>query len=174
MLDNSLVNLYQNKSTIELLAIAQNYDDGYTKDAIEAANYLLQGRYEKEAALGESWKDELNRLTELAKRCSLCGQKDVVYSEKIKFCTEEESKIDIKSSIPGLIAYFTIGVGYTINKKNYEYIETEFKLCQDCLSSHSNPNNNKISLSWEDYYSHPMYQYYHLLGLKRLIMGMNS
>lgn len=165
MSKEELIHRYEDKSDIELLLIARNYDGGYTDDAIDAATSLVLSRMGS-ADLQELWDKELSRLEDLDKRCSLCGAEDIAYSEEFYLCGQE--KTDIAKSIPGLIALFAVGIGYT--RKNLSYVKLEFKLCSRCLSERTKGSDakSKPRISWEEYYQHPLRKLYMALGYQEL------
>jgi hypothetical protein len=165
MSKEELIHRYGDKSDIELLLIARNYDGGYTDDAVDAATSLVLSRMGS-ADLQELWDKELNRLEDLDKKCSLCHAKDVAYSEEFYLCGQE--KTDIAKSIPGLIAYAAIGIGYT--RKKLSYVTLQFKLCSQCLSDRTNASDatSKPRINWEEYYEHPLCKLYMALGYDEL------
>jgi ribosomal protein S14 len=169
MLKEELIRQYENKSNIELLFIASNYDDGYTDEAIGAAMSLLLSRTGN-ADLQELWSEELGRLEHLDKKCSLCQREDIAYSEKFYLCGQEKRKMDIAKSLPGLLLFAAIGIGYTQHKISYSYVTLEFKLCSQCFSDRINALDTKSNpkISWEEYYKHPLCKLYMALGFNEL------
>jgi hypothetical protein len=161
-----LVQQYKNKSDIELLFVANNYDSGYTSEAIDAAKQVLIEKYNGSLDFISSWDKEIHRLLDLDKKCSLCSCEIIVYSENINFCTEDE--IDVKKSVPGIIALMAFGIGYTSHK--LKYVTVEFKLCKDCLTKRLNSKkNSKVpEIQWEEYYQHPLYRMYSLFGFTEI------
>ena len=55
---------YENKSNIELLLIATNYDGGDIQDAIDTATSILLSRFKHTTNLEIIWDEEINRLSE--------------------------------------------------------------------------------------------------------------
>jgi hypothetical protein len=162
----NLIQQYQSKSDIELLFTANNYDKGYTSDAIEAAKYVLKFRHNTDIIPEKAWHAEIQRLKDLDIKCCLCSSDDVEYKEKIFFCAEEN--LNIGKSVPGVIALLAFGIGYTSH--NYQYVEAEFKLCSRCIANHKNKSENVAipKIEWEEYYKHPLYELYRLFGFNEI------
>jgi hypothetical protein len=165
MLSEELIRQYEDKSNIELLLIASNYDDGYSDEAVRTATSLLLSRTGK-ADLQALWCEELNSLEDLDKKCSLCYRKDVDYTEKFYLCSQE--RIDITKSLPGLLSLAAIGIGYT--KHKFSYVTLEFKLCSQCIFDRTNVSDTKSKpkIGWDEYYKHPLCKLYMALGFEEL------
>ncbi|MBN1190948.1 MAG: hypothetical protein JXA46_14430 [Dehalococcoidales bacterium] len=146
--------------------ISNNYDSGYTAEAIEAAKQILIEKYGGLTDFVSIWDKEIQKLLELDKKCSLCSCEKIVYSEKIYFCAEDE--IDVKKSVPGVIALVAFGIGYT--KHKIQYKADEFKLCNNCLNTHLTARKDCTvpEIQWEEYYKHPLYQMYSLFGFREI------
>jgi hypothetical protein len=170
MIDRELALQYQNKHNIELLFIAQNYDGGYTNNAIEAAKSILKDRYKEEVDLGDAWKQEIQILSDLAKRCSLCHGENVVYSKKILFYSDKDVRIDVKGLLiwGDFLSLASLSPHFKLTHKGYEYIPHEFKLCHACLSKQT-MKKGRPDIKLEDYYKHPLFPYYKLLGYNEII-----
>jgi len=157
---------YENKSNIELLLIATNYDGGYVRDAVDTAFSVLLSRYKHTTNLEKIWNEEIGRLCELAEKCSVCQNPDVVYTEDFYLCSE--ARIDTIGSIPGIIALAAVGFGYA--KEKYAAIKVEFRLCKQCLAQRTNTKKHgtEVSISWEEYNKHPLCSLYKPLGFTEI------
>ena len=165
MIEEELIRQYESKSNIELLFIASNYINDFTEEAVNAATSLLRSRTGN-ANLREIWSEELKRLKDLDKKCSLCHKKDIVYSENFYLCSQE--KMDVAKSLPGFLGLVTIGIGYAQHKFNY--VTLEFKLCAQCLFDRTNAldTKNKPKITWDEYYKHHLCKLYMVLGFEEL------
>lgn len=152
------VQQYKDKSNLELVLIAENYDQGYTGEAVKAATRVLLSRYVGTTNLETIFQKEFSQLLELSEKCSICQNSDVVYSEDFYLCTV--SQLDIPRSIPGILASTLIGFGYT--KEKYNAIKLEFRLCSDCLEKRKSTDTEIVGL--QDYYRHPLYNLYRHFG----------
>jgi hypothetical protein len=165
--DEYLRNLYEQKSSIELLLIATNQDGGYTNEAVETARSLIFSRYRGISDLEEAWRHEIQRLSKLADGCSLCQDPKVAYSKEFYLCTPKE--VDILPSIPGFLTQFAFGIGY--RRYKYRYVTLEFKLCQRCLAGRTRikrSGQKELKMSNEDYYLHPLVSVFYHFGYTEL------
>ncbi|MFC1995595.1 hypothetical protein ACFLVM_01800 [Chloroflexota bacterium] len=166
MVTGELLLIYQNKSNLELLLTAENYDNGYTDDAINTALLVLLSRFKDTTNIEQIREKEMARLSELAELCSICHNSDVVDTSDFYVCSE--GRTDVVKSIPGLVALAIVGFGYT--KEKYNAVELEFRLCPQCLNDRSKykKQGTKVIISWEDYHVHPLYAFYMLQGFTEI------
>jgi hypothetical protein len=164
----------QNESVFKLMLIASNFDGGYTEEAVEQANLrLTYSNGNKEIDLKAKWELETKRLIEKDRRCSICGNRSVEYSQDIYFCTEEvrdideEGEIELPDFIPEIYSESRIGTEYTHKKAGFMYIKGTFKVCHDCLVSPKYQKNGELEIGGK-LIEHPMYKYYAALGFDRI------
>jgi hypothetical protein len=155
MSTEEFVGQYGGKSNVALLLIASNDDHGYSSDAVQAAMSILSSRMGS-ADIQKLWSQELSRLEDLSERCILC------HNEKVA---------NIADSVPGLLALAVVGIGYT--RKKYSFRPLDFNLCPRCLSTRGKPSHEggKPKILWEDYYRHPLCEFYMSQGFSELRYG---
>jgi len=169
-MNNALFDLYQNEPNLKLLLIASDWDGSVPPEAVTVAESILCLRYNvQKLNLNTAWDEETWKSLDLDTKCSLCHNPDVEYSKYVYFCTPEESQINLKESIPGIISLVTVGIGYKNGKVSYRYVTGNFKLCRNCFISHHGLKNNGTPIIDEtEYCQHPLYQYYSLIGFREI------
>lgn len=156
MSQEGLQSLYRGKSNTELLLIATNYDGGWRSDAMETATTELLSRYKHVVSLEQVWDEEMKRISELAAKCSLCQNPEVVYSEDFSLCRTPD--LDGKVVRADIELFPELGA---LSEKPGCF-QLRFRLCPECLAQRTHRRRARISL--EDYYAHPMRDFLKSLG----------
>ncbi len=156
MNQEGLQSLYREKSNTELLLIATNYDGGWRSDAVETATTELLSRYRHVVSLEQVWDEEMKRISELAARCSLCQNPEVVYSEDFSLCrTPDLDGREVRADIELMPELGTLS-------EKPGCFKLQFRLCPECLAQRTHSRGVRISL--QDYYTHPMGDFLRSLG----------
>jgi len=166
--------LYENKSNIELLLIAMNYDGGCTDDAVEVANSLLSSRYKCIVNPQLKFGEEVARLQKLSQACSVCQNPSVVSSRGFSLCKEPRMPEigELFASTCGATLAEAVGVGFKLERD--DCVDLKFRLCQRCLVERTQKTgscNERVIIGWEDYYAHPLCELFLVLGYTELCMS---
>ena len=161
---------FANKTTIELIVIAENLSDDYTPEAHQVAKSLLAERCGSSIQIQEIWQSEIKRLTDLCEKCNVCHRPDKIsYSMPFYFCksTPLSVKLDWTSSAASLITLPILGLGRLATKHEYQVVELTLNLCNDCQQERTKRFFG-VCLNESDYYRHPLRELYDAFRVHRI------
>jgi len=171
MVEFDLKAKFADKTTIELLLIAENQGGEYTLKACQMARTLLAERWGVSMQLRDIWQQEIERLSSLSKRCHLCGSDEVSYNRQFFFCKPEGTKVEWLSLIGNVITLPLLGVGGISLKNQYQCVKLTLNLCSQCKKKRAKKSlfgGVEVCLYVRDYYQHPLYELYGALGFTEL------
>ena len=114
---------YADKSNIELLLIAMDDSSHWTSSAINAATSILLSRCKHTTNIQQIWSEEIDRLFDLAQRCSVCQSPEIAYTGKFYLCSIGTP--DATLSTIGIASALAFGIGLLSEK--YSAVEIEFR-----------------------------------------------
>lgn len=167
---------FAHKANVELIFIAKDEANEYTREAREAAEALLKRRLDAYISPEDAWNQELNRLSDLTSKCHICGADEVSYVAPFFLCKPRGTKVNWLQSAIGAAMLVGLGAGYIRTRKEYEVIELTLNLCGECERNRTKKSwfgKNLVRLGREDYYSHPFAELHGLTGFTEIAFKEN-
>jgi hypothetical protein len=162
----------QHASIFTRILIASNFDNEFSPESVKLARLLLSSRsFRGSLDFKRIWQEEARAAASQARKCSICANPEIEYSEDMYFCTEEnedEGEIELPDFIPGIISECQVGRENVCEKRGYWYAKGKFHLCHNCFMSHQKNKQDCLRISIQEYYGHPMYEYYYALGFTKI------
>lgn len=168
---------FAEKTVLELCIIAES--DEYTQQARQTAKTLLVEQLGRAMPIHDVWAQELERLDNLSQKCHLCGNGEVNYtSPPFFFCKPKAKNLErlVGTALPtlaGVAGHLAAGaiLRRAIYAKEEKVVKLTLNLCSECKKRRTKKRpfrKAEVSLSLEDYYSHPLYELYGPLGFTEL------
>jgi hypothetical protein len=163
------------ESILKKIIIASNFDGDYDPFAVKNARlFLTSPDDQKEPDLKSLWAEETENIQAMDQLCSICQSENIAYTQDLYFCTEEIKDIDqaaplkLPDFIPSIISDGKIAIAHTSRQRGFRYAKGKLRLCSRCLESHQSRQMGTLKIELKEYYEHPMYEYYQVLGFNRI------
>ena len=163
----------EKKSKLQL--IIELKSDRYIDEARVIIKGYVASKYGVGSDLDDAFNNEIMRIESAVELCHICGGQPIVHqSRKFAYIKDRKRKVDITSAIASLISTEILGFGYVNFKETATITDPmQISICPLCLEKRliKNISINKMEVKYSDsdYFAHPMFELYSLLGYSKYI-----